>query len=107
MKFLNISSCKFGDIGLQELLSSKNMRNLKVLIAKDNKIEKVEGPYGDLEDASEKQLQKGVMKLQVLDLRVNRLTSIIQTNAVNFLKETVVLMWKNPLIDQRSVIAET
>ena len=82
LKFLNIKGCKFGDIGLLELLSSKNMRSLKVLIASDNKIEKVEGPYGDLEDASEKQLKKGVMKLQLLDVRKNKLTSIIQKQAV-------------------------
>ena len=97
LKYLNIKSCKFGDIGLLELLSSKNMRSLKVLIASDNRIEKIEGPFGDLEDASEKQLKKGVMKLQLLDVRRNRLTNIIQKQAVQFLKETVVLMWENPL----------
>ena len=82
MKYLNIKGCKFGDIGLLELLSSKNMRSLKVLIASDNNIEKIEGPYGDLEDASEKQLKKGVMRLQLLDVRRNKLTSIIQKQAV-------------------------
>ena len=82
---------------MQELLSSKNMRSLKVLIARENKIKQIEGPYGDLEDASEKQLRKGVMKLQVLDVRSNLLTKLIQDQAVNFLKDTVVLMWDNPL----------
>ena len=75
---MNIRGCKFGDIGLLELLSSKNMRSLKVLIASENKITNIEGPYGDLEDASEKQLKKGVMRLQLLDVRKNQLTSIIQ-----------------------------
>jgi hypothetical protein len=78
LKYLNISECKFGDIGLQELLSSKNMRSLKVLVARGNKIKQIEGPYGDLEDASEKQLRKGVMKLQVIDVRGNLLTRLIQ-----------------------------
>ena len=54
------------------------MRSIKVLIVRENQIKLVEGPYGDLEDASEKQLRKGVMKLQVLDIRSNLLTSIIQ-----------------------------
>lgn len=97
LKYLNIKSCKFGDIGLLELLSSKNMRSVRVLIASDNRIEKIEGPFGDLEDASEKQLKKGVMKLQLLDVRKNKLTNIIQKHAVQFLKETIVLMWDNPL----------
>ena len=39
------------------------------------------------------------MKLQVLDIRKNRLTNIIQKNAVNFLKDTIVIMWNNPFQD--------
>ena len=39
------------------------------------------------------------MKLQVLDIRKNRLTNIIQKNAVNFLKDTIVIMWNNPFTD--------
>lgn len=39
------------------------------------------------------------MQLQLLDLRGNRLTRVIQRNAVNFLKKTVVLMWNNPYED--------
>lgn len=73
------------------------MRSLKVLIASENRIEQIEGPYGDLEDASEKQLKKDVMRLQLLDVRKNKLTSLIQKHAVQFLKETIVLMWDNPL----------
>ena len=37
------------------------------------------------------------MKLSVLDIRGNKLTSLIQSQAVNFLKDTVVIMWGNPL----------
>jgi hypothetical protein len=72
------------------------MRSLKVLIASENSIEKVEGPFGDLDDATEKQ-RKNVMKLQLLDVRHNKLTSLIQQDAVAFLKETIVLLWDNPL----------
>ena len=36
------------------------------------------------------------MKLRLLDIRGNRLTQIIQKEAVSFLEETVVLMWNNP-----------
>ena len=63
---------------------------------KDNKIRNVEGPFSDLEDATEKQIKKGIMKLQILDIRGNRLTKIFLKEAVSFLKDTVVLMWDNP-----------
>ncbi len=71
------------------------MRSLEVLIVRDNKIKSIQGPFDDLMDASEKQLKKCVMKLQLLDIRNNRLTTVVQKNAINFLKETVVLMWNN------------
>ena len=77
-------------------MSSKNLRSLEVLIARDNKITEIEGPFGDLEDASEKQRKKAIMKLQILDVRNNELTTLIQPNAVNFLKDTIVFMWNNP-----------
>ena len=92
--------CKFGDIGLLEVFSSKNLRSLEVLIARDNKIDQVEGPFGDLEDATEKQIKRNLMKLQVLDIRGNKLVSVIQAKAVNFLKDTVVLMWHNPFEEE-------
>ena len=44
------------------------------------------------------------MSLQVLDVRGNKLTSIIQKNAVNFLKDTIVIMWDNPF--QENIQAE-
>ena len=75
------------------------MRSLEVLNVRDNKISEVIGPYCDLEDATEKQIKKDIMKLQILDIRDNRLTQIIQTKAVNFLKDTIVFMWSNPLED--------
>ena len=67
-----------------------------MLIARDNRIGQIEAPFSDLEDASEKQIKKSLMKLQVLDVRGNRLTELIQGRAVNFLKDTIVLMWGNP-----------
>lgn len=36
------------------------------------------------------------MKLHFLDIRGNRLTKIFLSEAINFLKDTVVLMWDNP-----------
>ena len=54
LKFLNLRACKFGNIGLLEVMSSKNLRSLEVLIVRDNKITEIEGPFGDLEDASER-----------------------------------------------------
>lgn len=36
------------------------------------------------------------MKLKLLDIRANRLTQIMQSEASTFLEETVVLMWDNP-----------
>jgi len=35
----------------------------------------------------------------VLDVRDNQLTTIIQKPAVNFLQNTVVIMWNNPFQD--------
>ena len=96
LKWLNLRHCKFGTDGFNELLQSKNLRSLEVLIVKDNKIRNMEGPFSDLEDATEKQIKKGIMKLQFLDIRENRLTKIFLKEAVNFLKDTVVLMWDNP-----------
>ena len=60
---MNLRGCKFGNIALLEVMSSKNLRSLEVLIARDNKISEIEGPFGDLEDASEKQIKKAIMKL--------------------------------------------
>ena len=36
------------------------------------------------------------MRLKLLDMRENRLAQIFYPEAVNFLKETIVLMWDNP-----------
>ena len=66
---------------------------------RENKIKEVEGPFADLAEASEKQLKKGVMKLQFVDLRQNKLSAINLSKAVAFLRETVVLMWSNPFQD--------
>lgn len=63
LKWLNLQKCKFGTDGFNELVSSKNLRSLEVLIVRGNKIGKVEGPFSDLEEASEKQIKKGIMKL--------------------------------------------
>ena len=48
MKFLNLSKCKFGSDGLNEIFHSKNLRSLEILIIKENKIKSVEGPFDDL-----------------------------------------------------------
>lgn len=73
LKYLNLRRCKFGNDGFNELLASKNLRSLEVLVVRDNKIKQVVGPFKDLEEASEKQLKKGLMKLQLLDIRQNKL----------------------------------
>ena len=72
------------------------MRSLEVLIVRNNKIKSVEGPFSDLTEASEKQLKKEIMKLQVLDIRDNGLGKIHLEEAHEFLRDTVVLMWGNP-----------
>jgi hypothetical protein len=43
-----------GNEGAKELFASKNLRSLEVLILRKNKIRHIEGPFCDLEDASEK-----------------------------------------------------
>lgn len=99
LKWLNLTHCKFGTEGLSELFSSKNLRSLEVLIAKDNKIKDVLGPFDDLREATDKQLKKSLMHLQFLDLRRNKLTSIHLKKAQAFLRETVVLLWQNAFED--------
>ena len=79
-----------------EIFKSKSLRSVEVLILRKNRIKFVEGPFGDLEDAEEKQKKKDIMKLKVLDLRENKLGEIFLANAQNFLRETVILMWDNP-----------
>ena len=73
---------------------------MAVLIVRDNKIKQIQGPFSDLEEATEKQLRKGVMNLHLLDIRGNKLTTLVHKDAVNFLKDTVVLMWGNPFESQ-------
>jgi hypothetical protein len=63
LKYLNLTKCRFGVDGFNELLATKNLRSLEVLIVANNKIKNIEGPYNDLESASEKQIKKGIMKL--------------------------------------------
>ena len=58
---------------------------MEVLVVRDNKIKKIEGPFGDLEEATEKQIRKGIMRLRLLDIRNNRLSQINQSQAKNFL----------------------
>jgi len=63
LKWLSLSKCKFGVDGFNELLASKNLRSLEVLLVSHNKIKSIEGPYNDLETATDKQIKKGIMKL--------------------------------------------
>ena len=100
LQYLNLRGCKITDTGFSELLQSKSMRSLAVLIVRDNKIKQIQGPFSDLEEATEKQLRKGVMNLHLLDIRGNKLTTLVHKDAVNFLKDTVVLMWGNPFENQ-------
>ena len=71
---MNLRGCKFTDTAFQEILQSKSLHSVEVLVVRDNKIKKIEGPFGDLQEATEKQIRKGVMKLRLLDIRGNRLT---------------------------------
>jgi hypothetical protein len=54
LKWLNLRHCKFGTDGFNELLCSKNLRSLEVLIVRENKIRQIVGPFTDLEEATEK-----------------------------------------------------
>lgn len=54
LKWLNLKHCKFGNDGFNELVGSKSLRSLEVLIVRDNKIKQIDGPYTDLEEATEK-----------------------------------------------------
>ena len=77
LQYLNLRGCKFTDTGFQELIQSKSLHSVEVLVVRDNKIKKIEGPFGDLEEATEKQIRKGIMRLRLLDIRNNRLSQIV------------------------------
>eukprot|EP00347_Sterkiella_histriomuscorum_P018502 403345268 len=102
LKYLNLSNCKINQKGFDEILSIPQMRSLDVLIFRKNNIRNVEGPYSDLEEIDDSAAKKGVMKLSLLDLRENKLQKIFLKDAVNFLKDTVVLMWDNPFDQSRA-----
>lgn len=46
------------------------------------------------------------MKLQLLDVRGNKLSKIFLNQAINFLKDTVVLMWDNPFTCTKDIDLE-
>ncbi len=96
LKYLNLRDCRLSQKGFNEILNSLHLRSLETLVVRKNKIREIEGPFQDLEDLDEKQAKKGIMKLKLLDIRENNLTTIFQSKAMNFIKETVVLMWDNP-----------
>ena len=73
---------------------------MEILLFRKNRVVTVEGPACDMDDQDEKQRTKQlIMRLKLLDLRDNRLQSIFLKDAVNFLRETVVLMWDNPFTE--------
>lgn len=45
------------------------------MIVRDNRIKEVTGPFNDLTEATEKQLKKTTMRLVLLDVRKNKLSS--------------------------------
>lgn len=96
---MNLKDCKLNQKAFNELLASPNLRNLEVLVARKNRLKFVEGPHSDLEEEMTAKEAKAVMSLKLLDLRENKLTHIFQEHAVNFLRETIVLMWDNPFDD--------
>ena len=98
LRYLNLRDCKLNQKAFNELLASPHLKSLEVLVARNNRLKFVEGPHSDLDDMTEKEA-KNVMSLKLLDLRENKLTHIFQEHAVNFLRETIVLMWDNPFND--------
>jgi len=63
-----------------------------------NQISKVVLPFDDLKQASQLQLRREIMDLQILDLRENQIGSIKQLN--KYFKDTVVMLWDNSLRKQ-------
>lgn len=63
-----------------------------------NQISKVVLPFDDLKQASQLQLRREIMELQILDLRENQIGSIKQLN--KYFKDTVVMLWDNSLRKQ-------
>jgi hypothetical protein len=71
---------------------------VKVLIVNKNQISKVVLPFDDLKQASQLQLRREIMELQILDLRENQIASFKQLN--KYFKDTVVMLWDNSLRKQ-------
>jgi hypothetical protein len=63
-----------------------------------NQISKVVLPFDDLKQASQLQLRREIMELQILDLRENQIASFKQLN--KYFKDTVVMLWDNSLRKQ-------
>jgi hypothetical protein len=60
---LSLKKCSIGNLGAKEILASKNLRSLEILILRKNRIRDIEGPYNDLEDATKQQKEKEIMRL--------------------------------------------
>lgn len=99
MEFLKLKHCSIGNQGFTELLSSKHLRRLKILLLSKNLISKMTLPFDDLRSATKLQLNRELMNLDLLDLRENQITTLKSTT-YKFLKSTVVLAWDNPLSDK-------
>jgi len=97
LKYLSLKKCRVTSEGFNRLLASKFLRSLEVLVMRYNNIKKVEGPFNDLDTCNDRQQGRDIMLLKLLDLRDNKLTEIFQSQAANFLEETIVLLWNNPL----------
>ena len=93
LQSLKLRNCKIGNEGCEALFKSQNLRSLKHLDLSKNLINQLTGPYKDLKEATDIQLVKYIMKLEVLDVRQNNINSLYLKGAQNFLKYTVVLAW--------------
>jgi Leucine-rich repeat (LRR) protein len=83
-------------------LESRNLKNLTVLLLSKNSITNVVGPFKDLKEASEMTQKREIMKLQVLDLRENEITTLRHlVKAKNFLRKTLTFVGDNKIPAKR------
>ena len=93
LEFLKLKNCGVSNQGFTELLGSRHLRRLKVLILSKNQITKLVFPYEDLKTANKVQLKREVMELSILDIRNNQISSTKFSS--KFLRNTMVLAWDN------------
>ncbi|CDW71067.1 leucine-rich repeat-containing protein typical subtype [Stylonychia lemnae] len=75
LEYLKLRNCQITADGLLQLFESKHLRRLQYLLVPKNNIIQIKAPFNDMKDATELQIFRYTMKLQLLDIRQNPIKS--------------------------------